>query len=56
DGLLLRLTLPASQPVGQLLELCRFLGLAIDDLSTDTAGLEEIFLQLTGSPAKELPQ
>ncbi|PLX77958.1 MAG: ABC transporter ATP-binding protein [Desulfuromonas sp.] len=53
DGLLLRLTLPASQPLGELLELCRFLGLAIDDLSTDTAGLEEIFLQLTGNPAKE---
>ena len=53
DGRVLRLTQPASQPVGELLELCRFLGLVIEDISTEAAGLEEIFLQLTGSSAKE---
>ncbi|MDT8440674.1 MAG: ABC transporter ATP-binding protein [Desulfuromonadales bacterium] len=53
DGLGLRLTLPANRPVGDLLELLTHLGLAIDDLETESAGLEEVFLQLTGKRPRE---
>lgn len=50
DGLRFKVTLPANQPVGELLELFAHLGLAIDDLETRNTGLEDIFLQITGSP------
>ena len=47
EGRQLRLTLPADQTAGDLLELLHRLGLGIRDLDMENARLEEIFLQIT---------
>ena len=46
-GTTLQLTLSASQTTGELLKTLCDLGLPIADIETQTAGLEEIFLQIT---------
>lgn len=47
SGTILQMTLSASQPTGDLLQRLCEIGLPIADIETRTAGLEEIFLQLT---------
>jgi len=47
SGTILKLTLSSSQPTGELLRNLNDSGLAIDDIETSRAGLEEIFLQMT---------
>ena len=47
SGTTLHLTLSASQATGKLLQSLCDLGLPIADIETQTAGLEEIFLQIT---------
>jgi ABC-2 type transport system ATP-binding protein len=47
SGTLLQLTLSASQPTGDLLQRLCEVGLSIADIETRSAGLEEIFLQMT---------
>jgi ABC-2 type transport system ATP-binding protein len=46
-GTLLQLTLSANQPTGDLLQRLCEIGLSIADIETRSAGLEEIFLQMT---------
>ena len=46
-GTLLQLTLSANQPTGDLLKRLCEIGLSIADIETRSAGLEEIFLQMT---------
>jgi ABC-2 type transport system ATP-binding protein len=46
-GTTLQLTLSANQPTGDLLKRLCEIGLPIADIETRTAGLEEIFLQMT---------
>lgn len=47
SGTILQLTLSANQPTGDLLKRLCEIGLPIADIETRTAGLEEIFLQMT---------
>jgi ABC-2 type transport system ATP-binding protein len=51
DGNVLQLTLSIDQPTGPLLQKLCALKLAIADIETRTAGLEEIFLQMTSKEA-----
>ncbi|PLY02856.1 MAG: ABC transporter ATP-binding protein [Desulfuromonas sp.] len=48
DGSLLLLTLPRDCPGGEVLSATCRLGLDIIDLETQSTGLEEVFLELTG--------
>ena len=54
SGTILHLTLSASQTTGELLKTLCDLGLPIADIETRTAGLEEIFLQITQT-SRETP-
>jgi ABC-2 type transport system ATP-binding protein len=47
SGTTLQLTLSTSQPTGDLLQRLCEIGLSIADIETRSAGLEEIFLQMT---------
>jgi ABC-2 type transport system ATP-binding protein len=48
DGTTLQLTLPRDCPGGKILAATCSLGLDILDLETQSTGLEEVFLELTG--------
>ncbi|CAA7616436.1 Uncharacterized ABC transporter ATP-binding protein YadG [Magnetospirillum sp. LM-5] len=51
DGRLVIRYQPSVLPMGKILDLVREAGLVIQDLSTEEADLEDIFLQLTSSKA-----
>lgn len=51
DGRLVIRYQPSLTPMGRILDLVREAGLTIQDLSTEEADLEDIFLQLTSSRA-----
>jgi ABC-2 type transport system ATP-binding protein len=46
---------PSRTPIGAVLAAVADAGLAIVDLSTEEADLEDIFLQLTRGPAPDAP-
>jgi ABC-2 type transport system ATP-binding protein len=54
SGTTLQLTLSADQATGDLLKNLCDLGLPIADIETRTAGLEEVFLQMTKTDSGEL--
>ncbi|OAN56856.1 ABC transporter ATP-binding protein [Magnetospirillum moscoviense] len=51
DGRMVIRYQPSALPMGKILDLVREAGLVIQDLSTEEADLEDIFLQLTSSKA-----